>query len=422
MENKASDGKDKVTVLSVENVSKKYSKRLRSSLWYGVKDIAREFMIKSDDNRRDDLRKEEFYALRNISFDLKRGESLAIMGDNGAGKSTLLKLLYGLIRPDNGRIAVSGSVGAIIELGAGFDLVLSGRENIYLRAALFGFSRSEVNSMIDEIVDFAEIGEFIDSPVQFYSSGMIARLSFAISTCLKPAILLVDEVLAVGDIDFQRKCINQIAKYISDGGSMILVSHVPLLIQSVCQRCILLDHGRIAFQGTALEAISVYHKRSSEKIQKAQPDPENAVATDKKPIVIEEAFIKPIKGSKIYTNEKVQIVINYRARQNLPGVGFTFMIFSLDEMTCIAGDVSKKSYSIKQGDGSISCGINDFPLMPGDYLLKISIYQSSNYVAYTDLGHENPPLKFTVSDSELNLSSSSSKILNQLVALNAEWT
>ncbi len=409
-------------VISARNVSKKFSLNLKSTLKYGVADIVKELFFIRKNEASAKLRKDEFWALKDVSFELKRGESVAIIGDNGAGKSTLLKLLYGLIRPDAGEIHIRGSIGAMIELGVGFDPVLSGRENIFLRASLLGLPRDKTTELIEEIVDFAELEQSIDSPMQFYSSGMIARLSFAVSICLKPSIILVDEVLTVGDLDFQRKCINQILKYVSNGGSLILVSHAPSHVQSVCQNCIILENGKIAYQGSALEAINEYLRRSSEKKYNSPSVSKNTIPTDKKPIVIKEVFIKPLKGNKIYTNENVQIIINYQASKDLSDIGFAFMIFSMDDVTCITGGISSKSYKIKQGVGKLSCKIHDFPLMPGDYLLKISIYQSSNYIAYANFGHENPPLRFSVADSELNLSTNSYKILNQLITLNVDWT
>ncbi|MCB1025850.1 MAG: ABC transporter ATP-binding protein, partial [Acidobacteria bacterium] len=226
--------------LSVQYVSKKYSQKLRSSLFYGLKDIASELFIRREQRSSIDLRKDEFWALNNITFDLKRGDSLAIIGDNGSGKSTLLKLIYGLIRPDAGKIFVNGTVGAIIELGSGFNPILTGRENIYIQAALLGISQEESDSFMHEIVEFAGLGEFIDTPVQFYSSGMSARLAFSVMTALKPDILLIDEVLAVGDIHFQRKCVDMMYKYLSSGGTLVFVSHSAYLVQSVCKKAVLI--------------------------------------------------------------------------------------------------------------------------------------------------------------------------------------
>ena len=188
----------------VEQVSKKYCRRLKHSLWYGLRDIAAE--LTGQDRHGEALRPNEFFALDNVSFELRRGECVGLIGHNGAGKSTLLKMLNGLVRPDKGRIVLRGRVGALIELGAGFSPILSGRENIYINGAVLGFSKREIDAKFDEIVDFAELGDAIDAPVQTYSSGMYVRLGFAVAAQLDPDIFLVDEILAVGDISFRMKC------------------------------------------------------------------------------------------------------------------------------------------------------------------------------------------------------------------------
>jgi lipopolysaccharide transport system ATP-binding protein len=186
-------------LIKAENVSKKFSKDLKRSLYYGVLDVFSG--IKGSDKKRE-LRKDEFWAVRDVSFEVRRGECLGLIGHNGAGKSTLLKMLNGLIKPDEGKITMHGKVGALIELGAGFNPILTGRENIYNNAAVIGFSKKEIDAKFDEIVAFSEIEEFLDMPVQNYSSGMKVRLGFAIAAQMEPDVLIIDEVLAVGDLGF----------------------------------------------------------------------------------------------------------------------------------------------------------------------------------------------------------------------------
>jgi lipopolysaccharide transport system ATP-binding protein len=211
-------------LVRVENVSKKFCRSLKRSLWYGMKDLGSE-LIGSPHNDNGQLRKDEFWAVKDVSFELKRGECLGLIGRNGAGKTTLLRMLNGLIKPDKGRIEMHGRVGALIALGAGFNPILTGRENIYIKAAVLGRTKKEVDDSFEEIVEFAELGEFIDSPVQNYSSGMAVRLGFSIAVKTKPDILLLDEVLAVGDIKFQSKCFNAIAEFKKRGTAFMLVSH-----------------------------------------------------------------------------------------------------------------------------------------------------------------------------------------------------
>ena len=195
------------TLIKVEGLSKKFCRSLKKSMWYGMRDIGSELL-----GRRHGtdgvLRQDEFWAVKDVNFELKRGECLGLIGHNGAGKTTLLRMLNGLIKPDQGRIEMHGKVGALIALGAGFNPVLTGRENIYVNAAVLGMNKRYVDSKIDEIIDFAEIREFINSPVQTYSSGMNVRLGFAVAAILiEPDILFLDEVLAVGDIGFAIKCL-----------------------------------------------------------------------------------------------------------------------------------------------------------------------------------------------------------------------
>lgn len=255
--------KESEILIKVEGLSKKFCTNLNRSLIYGFKDMASAFLAKSENL---ELRKDEFWALRDINFEVKRGECLGLVGHNGAGKSTLLKLLNGLIRPDTGRIEVNGSVGALIELGAGFSPFLSGRENVYINGSILGLSKSEIDKKYDEIVDFAELTDFMDMPVQNYSSGMKVRLGFAIAAQVNPDILLIDEVLAVGDMGFTLKCFNQMDKLLKNT-AIILVSHsIPQVARMATKLCVL-DKGNSMFIGNDVsEGINLYYSRFGNKI------------------------------------------------------------------------------------------------------------------------------------------------------------
>jgi lipopolysaccharide transport system ATP-binding protein len=229
-------------LIRVDGVGKKFSRDLRTSLKYGMQDLAGEVFGRP---RTNELRPQEFWAVQDVSFELRRGESLALIGHNGAGKTTLLKMLNGLVKPDRGRVEMHGSVAAMIALGAGFNPILTGRENIYINAAVLGMSKRTVNERIDEVIAFSEIGEFIDSPVRNYSSGMNVRLGFSVAALLlRPDILLLDEVLAVGDLPFRIKCLNHMRSIMADC-AVIFVSHSMPTVSSFCNRAILMDHGRI---------------------------------------------------------------------------------------------------------------------------------------------------------------------------------
>ncbi len=235
------------TLIKVEGVSKKFCRSLKLSLWYGMQDLGNE-VIGNRHGGNGVLRKDEFWAMRDIRFELKRGECLGLIGPNGAGKSTLLKMLNGLIKPDSGRITMHGRVGALIELGAGFNPILSGRENIYVNGSVLGFTKEEIDRKIDAIIDFSEIEEFIDSPVQNYSSGMKVRLGFAVAAQMEPDVLLIDEVLAVGDVGFRAKCFNAIYNLMGKA-AVIFVSHSMPQISRICSDILVMNHGECAFQG-----------------------------------------------------------------------------------------------------------------------------------------------------------------------------
>jgi ABC-type polysaccharide/polyol phosphate transport system ATPase subunit len=202
---------------------------------------------------------QEFWALRGVSFEVAEGEVVGLIGRNGAGKSTLLKILSRITEPTEGRVELRGRVGALLEVGTGFHPELSGRENIFLNGAILGMKRSEIVRQFDRIVDFAQIGRFLDTPVKRYSSGMYVRLAFAVAAHLEPEILIVDEVLAVGDAEFQRKCLGRMEELRTQKGrTVFLVSHNLEMIESLCTRCILLDEGRIVFDGKTSQALEQY--------------------------------------------------------------------------------------------------------------------------------------------------------------------
>jgi len=243
-------------VISVEHVSKKYCKSLKRSMLYGMMDIGRNMLGRS--SRPDVLRKDEFWALDDVSFEVKKGETLGIIGPNGSGKTTLLKLLNGIFWPDKGKITIRGKVGALIELGAGFHPLLTGRENIYINAAILGMRKKEVEDKLDAIIDFAGVGDFIDTPVKYYSSGMFVRLGFAIAAHCEPDILLVDEVLAVGDEGFQTRCFNKLGALKREGTTTILVSHNMQIISSFSDKVVSLDRGKAKYFHHVPEAIKDY--------------------------------------------------------------------------------------------------------------------------------------------------------------------
>lgn len=199
-----------------------------------------------------------FWALKDVSFEVKEGSTLGLIGRNGSGKSTLLKIISGVLTPSTGQVIRPVSTAALLELGAGFQPDMTGRENIYLNSSILGRSRKDTSLVIDEIIDFSGIRDFIDTPVKFYSSGMYARLGFAIAIHTDPELLLVDEILAVGDAPFQKKCLDKIKEMQNEGRTIILVTHDSNTVQTFCDSAVLLDHGKLISQGNPLEVVTTY--------------------------------------------------------------------------------------------------------------------------------------------------------------------
>lgn len=271
-------------VLSVRDVSKKFCRNLKRSMLYGMKDLARSMVglrpggsdtlrATGDESREMSdaspvtvspsppfLRRDEFWALRDVSFELRRGETLGIVGTNGSGKTTLLRVLNGIFPPDRGEVMIRGQVGGLIALGAGFHPHMTGRENIFINGAVLGLRRSQIERQVEQIIDFADIREFIDAPVATYSSGMTVRLGFAIASVQEPDLLLLDEVLAVGDAGFCHKCYNYIGQ-MQSRCAVILVSHHMQQITQSCSKVLLLDRGNVVYFGDVETGVSRYLER-----------------------------------------------------------------------------------------------------------------------------------------------------------------
>lgn len=280
----AAASREEDVVLSVRNVSKQYhlwaspSERLRYSVLSQAHRTLRLVLPEGSPplaalQRKKAALHQTFTALHEVSFEIRRGESLGIIGRNGAGKSTLLQIIAGTLQPTTGHVEVRGRVAALLELGSGFNLEFTGRENVYLNASILGFSEAEVNEKFDSIASFADIGEFLEQPVKTYSSGMMVRLAFAVQMAVDPAVFIIDEALAVGDIYFQSKCNKVLRQKLDDGLTLLLVSHNPGAVRMLCGRGLVLDRGRNAFLGPSDQAVNVYHELGESR------------ATDRKSVV-----------------------------------------------------------------------------------------------------------------------------------------
>jgi len=349
--------------IKVEHVSKKYCKSLKRSMLYGVQDIGRNMVGLY--SRSDRLRKKEFWAINDVSFEVRRGETLGIIGPNGAGKSTLLKMLNGIFWPDRGKITVRGRVGALIEVGAGFHPLLTGRENIYVNAAILGMTKKEVDEKFDDIVKFAEIGDFIDSPVKFYSSGMYVRLGFAIAVHCEPDILLVDEILAVGDIDFQNKCLNKIAE-IQENASIIIISHNMNTIKLMCDRCLFLYKGTQIKLDNVSEILNIYSKTIFKIYDKKK--------YRSKHIDIEILDEKNLVTNYLIVNKKYHFKFTIKQLFINKGLLISFSFLNLTNSYNQRLEIKKFSHLINMINNlSFNIFFKNLSLPPGEYTIRIAV-------------------------------------------------
>lgn len=408
------------SLVEAGSVSKKYCRDLRKSLWYGLRDIGREVTGRIQNAER--LRTGEFWALRNVSFTLCPGEALGLLGRNGAGKTTLLRVLNGVMRPDMGFARVRGKVAPLIELGAGFSPILTGRENIYVNAAILGVTGKVVDGIIEAIVDFAEIAEFIDMPIQSYSEGMKARLGFSVAAHLNPDVMLVDEVLAVGDMGFQRKCLKRISQYVSQGGILVFVSHNMHLIQSICQRSLVLDNGQVVFDGPTATAVERY-ARLNESSTVSDPRTTPAELTEATPVIIDALGIEAVDAGEICPGGSIRLTLAYRALRATESVTWGFSLWTHDQEVRIATSVAKYNGHLQQlraGSGAFSCIVRNLPLVPRTYCVRSGIYDSVTGWPIARFGWENAPASFEIkgATSEAN---SRHRIDNDIVDLDVSW-
>ena len=270
------------------------------------------------------------WALRHVSFEVKKGTALGIIGRNGAGKSTLLKILSRVTDPTEGQGELRGRVGSLLEVGTGFHAELSGRENIYLNGAILGMTKKEIDARFDQIVDFSEIGQYIDTPVKRYSSGMYLRLAFAVAAHLEPEILVVDEVLAVGDADFQRKCLGKMSDVVGEGRTVLFVSHNMSAIQRLTQECLVLDKGQVLMRGPSDQAVDFYLNRRlsklGERFWEADEVPLNAKPF--KPLAIRVLDKDGKVSDSVRSVDPISIEIDYRLDEAVTGLRVGFYLYT----------------------------------------------------------------------------------------------
>jgi ABC-2 type transport system ATP-binding protein len=331
---------------------------------------------------------EEFWALKDVSFDVAHGETFAIIGENGSGKSTLLKCLARILAPDRGQLVARGRVSALLELGTGFHPELTGRENVYLNASLLGLTKKEVKERFGAIVDFSGIERFLDTPVKYYSSGMYIRLGFSIAIHVQPDILLIDEILAVGDADFQRKCFERIDELRERGATIVIVTHALGSIKNLCDRAALLDHGELTRLGPAAEVIDNY---LGDVIAQRVPDGEHGQrwgSGEAKITAVEilDAAGQPAK--RIRTGDPVVFRAHWRAEETVERPVFGFSIQHLDGVD-ITGPNTRESGNVPdkiRGSGYTDLHVDRLLLLPGTYDLTAAVFNYSLAHVY-DLRH-----------------------------------
>lgn len=367
---------NKEILVEVTGLSKKFCKDFKTSLWYGVKDLVSGY---TGNKQQRELRPKEFWSVKDISFTLRRGECLGLIGHNGAGKSTLLKILNGLINPDAGKVVMHGRVGALIELGAGFNPILSGRENIYNNGAILGFTRKEIDEKIQHIIDFSELQEFIDMPVQNYSSGMKVRLGFAVAAQMEPDVLIIDEVLAVGDLGFVLKCFKTIDTILPNT-AIIFVSHSMPMISRICSQIILMDRGEAKFQGSDVsQAIDLYYTRFSSNDSKVVFT-DNTVELDMVEI-LEAPKLEGVSQIKWGDHLKLKIKLNI-LREIDESLNIKLLIFDKEQRPVAIMVVFNFDYSTIVTEKSLLFQLihERIQLSKGLYTLNLSITNNSGPV------------------------------------------
>jgi lipopolysaccharide transport system ATP-binding protein len=379
-------------VISVENLGKRYVIGRQRSKDDGMRHAieARLRAAFTWFRSRDELekpQKTDFWALREVSFQIKQGEVVGFIGRKGAGKSTLLKLLSRITVPTEGRIRIRGRIASLLEVGTGFHQELTGRENIFLNGAILGMTRAEIVRKFDEIVEFSEIGEFLDTPVKRYSSGMYVRLAFAVAAHLEPEILIVDEVLAVGDASFQKKCLGKMGNIAQTGKTVLFVSHNMEAVRNLCQRCIWLQDGRLHEDGRAEVVIRSYFDSLSSERSFSSKNLDYG-------LVIQQVLLKNSRGEsagEFLPGEDLIVEISYDAQKRVEqpyitiGVdGFYSSLFTANML------LDGHRPNSLEGIGRISCRFRSLPLLPQSYTVKMRIHAKNGIDAiinYQDVGH-----------------------------------
>lgn len=376
-------------VISVTGVSKKFCRDLRRSLYYGVQDIAAD--LTGGRRHSDKLRPQEFWALKDISFELHRGQAVGLVGSNGAGKSTLLRIISGLIKPDTGQVHIRGRLAPLIALGAGFNPILTGRENIYANMSILGLTTQQIRQRFDEVVEFAEIEDAIDAPVQTYSSGMAARLGFACAIYTEPNILLVDEVLAVGDARFKAKCYRRLYELRQRGVAFILVNHNSQAILNICDTAIYLTKGALVIQGEVNTVVNHYERdlflnnieRSENLLRFPPKNPQASSGIDFRELFFRGGDGQPTQT--LSTGEPLTLCATCEAHDSHSGVGLDVRIVKVGgienagNVLSLRGQDDDAFFHLSPGLAEIRLQLPYLGLTPGVYSAQVRLRKDAVY-------------------------------------------
>lgn len=416
------------SVISVKNLSKRYIighqkqeryTSLRDVLSNGAKRFTHK-LIHPFAAPENDPTHEEFWALQDVSFDIQQGARVGIIGRNGAGKSTLLKILSRITEPTSGRVSIKGRVASLLEVGTGFHPELTGRENIFLNGAILGMSKAEIKKKFDEIVSFAEVVKFLDTPVKRYSSGMYVRLAFAVAAHLEPEILIVDEVLAVGDVQFQKKCLGKMEEVGKEGRTVIFVSHNIGAVSQLCGRVIVLDQGRCVADTTVEDGIQKYLGKNQSRISRV----DYADYLEKR-VQISHVSILDIRNHEITLckySEQFQLVVEYHVRDWPVGAYICVDVFNESDQrliwSCDVNSVDEMVLKRQPGLHRVTIGMPAFVFVTGNYYFTFAIYDPCRGTVFELL---DKVVSIEIIDGDSILSSLGIKS-NSLTSIPLKWT
>lgn len=338
------------------------------------------------------------HALDDVSFEVKHGEVLGIIGRNGAGKSTLLKVLSRITEPTAGRITINGRVASLLEVGTGFHPELTGRENTYMNGTILGMRKKEIDRKFEEIIDFSGVEKFLDTPVKRYSSGMKVRLAFSVAAHLEPEILIIDEVLAVGDAEFQKKCLGKMQDVSSGGRTVLFVSHNMGAIQTLCPRSLLLSHGRMIDDGDSDQVVRRYLSRMIRK-QEETFSLDNPDRTNSGVLRLTYACVVDKEGletTSIIAGKDIAFKFYYESDHNLSNLELTFTIYDDFGLAITSINTTLENFTLRESgySGNITCKIPKFPFALGDYSLSVGVFSESE-----QHDHISGAIRFRVVDS-----------------------